>query len=78
MSKALIKRLSQLERLLEPEEPLRPVPVLFPDTGGGFLCHGVHYDTEDAARAAFPDSDFCVVVQVVDGRRPRNEEFSDA
>ena len=78
MNKAVLKRLSQLERLLEPEEHLEPVPVIFPEVGGGFLCRGVHYESEDAAKAAFPDADFCVVVQVVDGRRQHMEAVADA
>jgi hypothetical protein len=76
--KGLIKRLQQLERLLEPEETLKPVPVIISDLDGGFNCRGIHYATEEDAKAAFPDSDFCVVVQVVDGRKPQKEVVANA
>ncbi len=76
--KGLIKRLQQLERDLAPEEPYPVVPVIMPDVGGGFLCRGIHYDTEEDAKAAFPDSDFFVCVQVVDGRKPQKEVVSNA
>ncbi len=76
--KGLIKRLAQLERLLEPEVPFKSVPVIFPDTDGGFLCRGIHYATEEDARAAFPYSEFFVCVQVVDGRKPHKEATANA
>jgi len=75
--KGLIKRLQQLERVLAPEEPYPVVPVIMPDVDGGFTCRGVHYDTEDSAKSAFPDADGYVVVQVVDGRKPHKEAIDN-
>ncbi len=76
--KGLVKRLQQLERDLAPEEPYPFVPVIVPNIEGGFLCRGVHYATEEDAKAAFPDSDFFVCAQVVDGRKPQEEVTANA
>ncbi|MEA4856061.1 hypothetical protein [Solidesulfovibrio sp.] len=78
MKKELMKRLEQLERLLEQDEPFKPTPIVFPDVNGGLTCRDVHYDTEEDVKAAFPDADLIVFVQVVDGRKPHKEVVSNA
>lgn len=75
MKDSIIRRIKVLERIVEDDAPLEPVPVIMQvGLGGPFKCDDTIFPTEEAALAAYAHCADKVLVKVVDGRRKHNKE----
>jgi len=73
MKDSVKRRIEAIERSIAASGPLGPVKFFMQqDIGGAFTCDGRFFATEKAAKAAYPEVETFIFLEVVDGRRKHN------